>query len=133
MFDESLLLGNTTIDEQHRELFSQLDKISYICLIGCHKVQLKEMLQFLDDYTQKHFSYEEAIMEQINYPNLETQKVQHSIFRQKIKDLQEINIKELGHEKLSLKIKWELLNWYTHHIKRLDKEMVNFIKAQQHY
>ena len=133
MFDESLLLGNTTIDEQHRELFSQLDKISYACLDGCDEVQLKKMLQFLDDYTQRHFSHEETVMKQMNYPNIKTQQLQHSVFRQKIQKMLEINIKELGPDELSLMIKRELLNWYTHHIKRLDKEMVNFIKGQQHY
>ncbi len=74
MFDESLQLGNSAIDEQHRELFSQFEKISCECLDGCDEVQITKMLQFLDDYTQKHFSYEETIMKQMDYPNIKTQQ-----------------------------------------------------------
>lgn len=133
MWDNALLLGNPEIDKQHRELFDHFEKLSYACIEGCEEDQLKELLKFLDEYTQKHFSYEEAIMLQNKYPKLKTQQVQHEIFRKKIKELLEMDVKAIGLEQLSQKLNWELLSWYKHHIMQLDKEMVNYIKAQQHY
>jgi len=133
MWDNALVLGNVEIDKQHRELFDHFEKLSYACIGGCEAEHLKELLQFLDEYTQKHFSYEEAIMLQNNYPKLKTQQVQHAIFRQKITELLQMDMNDIGLDQLSQKINWELLTWYKHHITQLDKDMVNFIKAQQHY
>ena len=132
-WDESLLLGNADIDEHHRQIFVHFEKLSLACIEGQSEDVLKELLKYLDDYTSQHFLYEEAVMAQHNYPRLQEQKAQHTHFRQIVKELQEMDIKDTGVQQLSLAIYRRLTLWFTQHIKQLDQDMVNFILAQQHY
>lgn len=133
MWDDSLLILNAEIDAQHKELVNHLEKLTQESLFGCSEEQLNESFKFVEEYTQKHFSYEEALMEQNNYPKLMTQQAQHDVFKQKIKELQDSRKRGCSSEQLADSIKWELLNWFKHHIKNIDKEMVNYINAQQPY
>ncbi len=48
------------------------------------------MLDYLLDYTEFHFSAEEKLQEEIEYPGLEKHREKHNEFRQAVKELQEM-------------------------------------------
>jgi hemerythrin-like metal-binding protein len=79
-WDDRYLVGIELIDEQHRELVSQVNNL---CL-GCKKGDTAAK-QFFDlnihplmRYLRYHFSSEEKMLERIRYPDLAAHGKQHS-------------------------------------------------------
>ena len=131
-WDDSLLLGNADIDEQHRQLFDHFEKFSLACQEGQGGEVLKELLKYIDEYSSQHFSYEEAFMAQHEYPKLPEQQLRHAQFRETVNELWEMDTKNVDAHQLSLVVYRKLILWFIQHIKNLDHEMVNYILAQQH-
>ena len=55
-FDDSLITGNDMIDTQHRELIERIASFVGSCERGDSKVQAFKMLDYMDEYTNFHFS-----------------------------------------------------------------------------
>jgi len=132
-WDDSLILGNSEIDESHRQIFSHFEKLSLACLDGQGEEVLKGLLKYLDDYTNEHFSCEEALMLQHNYPKLTEQQSQHAQFRLAVSKFKDMDMKNMDAQQLSVLIYRQLFTWFSQHIKKFDQEMVNYIVAHQHY
>ena len=125
-WDNSLELGVQEIDDQHREIFMQFEKLSNACQGGQGEGVLEEVLTFLDNYVTHHFSSEEALMEQYHYPKLPEQQEQHAIFRQAIEELHgRSRGGEQGHE-LAMAIDRQLIRWLIQHIRSFDREMAEY-------
>ena len=54
-FDESLITGNATIDEQHKALIQKISDLVTTCENGDGKVKAIKMLDYLEEYTNFHF------------------------------------------------------------------------------
>jgi len=132
-WDDSLLVGNAEIDDDHRQIFEHFEKLSLACQEGSGEEVLKDLLKFLDEYVTQHFSYEEAFMADNNYPKLAEQQALHAYFLQSVTELQGMDMKDTDPHKLSIIIYRKLILWFTQHIKKSDQELVNYIRAQQHY
>ena len=129
-WDDTLQLGNAEIDEYHRQIFDHFERLSLACQEGKGEKVLTDLLKYLEEYTTKHFSYEESFMAQHNYPKLAEQKEQHSKFCQALKEFQEADLQIDAH-KLSLLLYRKLILWFIQHIQQSDREMVDYIVAQQ--
>lgn len=129
-WDSSLELGVPEIDNQHREIFSCFEKLSMACQSGQGATVLDDVFSFLDDYSARHFSSEEALMQQHSYPGLAEQQEQHAHFRQEIEGLRNLP-REAGNEhELALAIDRQLVRWLIRHIRNQDREMVEFISSR---
>jgi len=126
-WDESLALGNTEIDEQHREIFSRFDSLSLACREGHGEESLKSVFMFLDEYVVRHFAAEEALMERSNYPGLLEQREQHVAFRRTLADMHARNLDDAARHKLSLDVDRMLIQWFVNHIRNLDAKLVAFV------
>lgn len=73
-WNESLSVGVDQIDEQHKELFKRVDQLFEAGKNQKAKEYIGELLDFLDDYTKKHFQEEEQYMQRIQYPEYNMQK-----------------------------------------------------------
>lgn len=133
IWNDSLLVGNTAIDDNHREIFEHFEKLSMAFQDGSGEELLRDMLKFLDTYVAEHFSHEETFMAQNEYPKLAEQQTQHAYFLQAVKDLQEMDMKGIGAHELSITVYRKLIQWFIHHIRKSDQELVNYVKAKQHY
>ena len=89
-FDETLVTGNEMIDGQHKELIERINQLLESCEDGQGKVKAIKMLDYLLDYTEFHFSAEEKLQEEIQYPGIEEHKVKHAEFKNAVKELQEM-------------------------------------------
>ena len=90
-FDETLFTGNTTIDEQHKELIDRINKLMILC--ENEKPAKKEaikMLEYLADYTEYHFAEEEKLQEEIEYPGRKEHKKKHDELRRTVEVLHEM-------------------------------------------
>ena len=60
-FDKSLETGNELIDTQHKELISRVNKLTVECSVGKEKPVAVQTLDFLMDYTEKHFPIRDCL------------------------------------------------------------------------
>ena len=68
---------NFMIDEQHKKLFELANMADNMIGKQTNPLEIKQVLVALFDYMKTHFRDEEAYMESIQYPGLETHKEHH--------------------------------------------------------
>lgn len=117
------------IDEQHKELFAQADKLFEAGKNHQAKEHIGELLNFLDGYTRKHFSEEEQYMLRIHYPEYEQQKKAHAIFIGKLEKLKQDYAQTGGNILVILNANQLILDWLTVHISKMDKKIGEFAKS----
>lgn len=119
-FTDDCLIGIPQIDEEHRYLFSLVEKGMSLLqdeYLADRYEKVKGLLEELDNYAEQHFAHEEAYMEQIRDPELFRQRVQHRLFRDKIRDWLFMDINdENGQKQLLEELMPFLTRWLYHHI-----------------
>ena len=65
IFTDDCIIGNETIDNEHRGLFASLNEANKAALEGKANTAevAKELLESLAEYANTHFTHEEAYME----------------------------------------------------------------------
>jgi len=123
-------LNNSTIDEQHKELFSKMNQLLYYIANDQEDGEL-EILELLEAYTVTHFTTEETLMKQVDYPHYAAHKAQHTTFIEMFKKFkklkQEYEPNKEGHLYLALHIQQKLVNWLVHHVGQSDKKLERFL------
>jgi len=86
---------------------------------------VKTTLLDLKIYSEKHFSEEEAILEERAYPNLEDHKFEHRFFVRRISSF----CKELldDNQELSQKMLEFLADWLAHHTLVEDQDYKKYL------
>jgi hemerythrin len=77
------------------------------------------------DYTLSHFTFEESMQEDANYPYIKAHKKVHSLFTKRIAEYQERF--KLG-EDISEELNNLLVTWLLNHIKHDDADYVESFK-----
>ena len=128
-FDETLFTGNTTIDEQHKELIDRINKLMILC--ENEKPAKKEaikMLEYLADYTEYHFAEEEKLQEEIEYPGREEHKKKHDELRRTVEVLHEMLEEQEGPTDAFVEaVNKNVINWLYGHIKGFDCSVATYI------
>ncbi len=126
-FSDNLITGNEMIDSQHKELISKINDVLKSCEKSNDKMVAVKTLDFLDDYTDYHFSAEEQLQEDIQYPEIETHKEQHRIFRETINDLKEMLQEEEGPSAQFVeKVQEKVVEWLYVHIQGFDRSVAEY-------
>lgn len=118
IFTDDCLIGNETIDNEHRNLFAALNAANKAAAEGqADTAELaKGFLESLAEYANTHFIHEEAYMESINDPELPIQRMEHKAFIRLINDQMEDGITdENAKEKLEELLQFTA-EWLYHHI-----------------
>jgi len=126
----NLSVGVTSIDEQHKMLFEKADMLFEAGRNHRAKEYIGELLDFLNDYTKKHFTDEENYMRSIHYPGYAEQKNAHDHFISQLKKLKSEYESSGGNILVILNANQMLLDWLTKHISRMDKKIGEFAKAR---
>lgn len=126
-WDDSLSVGITLIDAQHKMLIQKLNDMA--CSIEEHQgaSNIMKTLNFMIEYTEFHFSTEEKNMAKFNYPGLDAHKKAHGEFTTVLNDLLQDFDEEGGSEALAKSIDTFLLNWLMGHIKGTDVEFGKYL------
>jgi hemerythrin-like metal-binding protein len=120
-------VNHSSIDEQHKELFSKINKLLNNIGNDDEEGEL-EILDFLEAYIVTHFSEEETIMKQVDYPHYAAHKVQHTTFIETFKKFKrKYEQNKEGHLYLALRIQQKLINWLVHHVGQSDKKLECFL------
>jgi hemerythrin len=127
-WEENLRLGVPVIDQQHEDIFSHFDKLSEALQGGKGSAEVIELLQYLNNFASTHFSDEENLMAQYNYDGLDEQLQQHTLFKENIAKFSELLAATEPTQEIALKIDATLIRYFINHVRRLDGQMVEFIK-----
>ena len=127
-FTEKYHTGIDLVDNEHRRLFEIIhdtNDLIHAELLHDKYDEIMRLLAELKDYTEIHFHDEEALMERIQYPELDAQKRAHTAFVERLVeiDLTELddmddNQQEYLHELIEF-----LGGWLINHILKMDTQI----------
>lgn len=127
-FDESLITGNKTIDEQHKELIAKINKLIVCCEENGGKLEAIKMLGYLEDYTEFHFKAEEELQEKVGYPGIAEHKKKHEEFKKAVEELNEMLMEVEGPTEAFVQaVQKNVVEWLYNHIKGFDCSVATYI------
>ena len=129
-WNPSLSVGVDLIDNQHKELFKRIDDFYDSMKNGRGKEEVLKMLQFMLDYTVKHFTAEEGIQRNVAYPRYPDHKKIHDAFIKDIRDMKTDMEKNGVTVASSSLVGMTLSNWLISHINVEDKKLAAYIRER---
>ncbi len=122
-------VGVELIDEQHQGIFERADYLLEAVQGNGDQDKVKDTLDFMAEYIDKHFRDEEEIQREYNYPDYERHLKIHHGFEAKIDEFRtkykQGNLDDAGLMKLN-KI---VTSWLIEHIKKEDQRVAAHIKV----
>ena len=115
------------IDNQHKELFKQIEFLALAFDTGKGKEEIIHTLKFLQDYIIVHFREEEDLQVKHNYPYYPAHKKLHQDFINDFNKFKEQVINHGTSSFLAYEIKKKLNDWLRNHINLVDKRMVEHL------
>ncbi len=126
IWDAKLSTGNERIDSQHKMLIEKLNEFEKIISdnsSGDIRLAAGEVLDFLQFYATWHFSQEEQLMDEVNCPVAEINKIAHARFLDMFgKFYTQWQIASMDNE-LARSTYHQLSDWVTNHIMTVDVEL----------
>lgn len=118
--------GIPSIDEQHRKLVEIINDLAEATFEGKGRQELADILTRLVDYTEAHFTHEEALMEKHEYPQLDEHRRKHWDLTKKVMEFREKhNRGEVG---VATALLTFMSEWLTDHVKAEDQKYVPRLK-----
>ena len=132
-FSDNLITGNELIDSQHKELIDRINKLLDSCEENNASSVAVKTLDFLSDYTDFHFSAEEDLQKDVNYPGYTQHKAQHDSFKKTIEELHEMLQEEEGPSPAFVeKVEENVIKWFYTHIEGFDRSVAEYIYMREH-
>ena len=116
------------LDDQHKNLFSIMQKLYEAMKARKSKEILAEILEGMVDYSISHFSKEEYFFEHHNYPDKVAHKKEHLQFIEKCAVYKQDIIDEK--KLLSMDMIVFLNRWWTSHIQKSDQSYSAFLNSK---
>jgi hemerythrin-like metal-binding protein len=126
-WSDTYSLEHPQIDREHQALFAMAEKLHQAMLDGSGAAVLRDLLARLINYTQVHFSHEEALMRQHAYPGIDAHVAEHRKLAEQVVELQRKHA--AGKLTLTMETMQFLRDWLDHHIKRSDHLVAQHIRA----
>lgn len=127
IWSSKLETGNIRIDTQHKTLLSAFNNLVKASQSGLGRKELLPTIDFLVEYTQQHFSEEEALQLEYHYPKYEYHRIQHQQFTQTILEICEQLKQEGTSLKLLSRVNQEMGDWLIQHILTEDQDLADYI------
>jgi hemerythrin len=128
-WDSSLSVGVKLIDDQHQELFRQVNGLLDALMKNQAKEELGKLLGFLGKYTVDHFGAEEKLMAQYKYPDAPAHKKQHADFVAAFLKLKAEFDARGATPTVSITLNKFVCQWLRDHIGGSDTALGKFLKA----
>jgi hemerythrin len=129
---EEYSVNVSEIDEQHKKLFEIGGRIYDLVQADDefdHYDEILTILEELKNYTIFHFDFEENLMKQYGYEEVDTHKFEHVFL---IKKLQKLNNEDIDTKQKKVKI--ELItfiaDWIAGHILKTDMKYKEFFNSK---
>ena len=133
VFTDAYKTGITLIDDEHRCLFEIIKETNDLIheeFLHDKYDEIVRLITKLRDYTEFHFSDEEALMTRIQYPGLDAQKRAHSAFIERLVeiDLNDLDEMDDHQQEYLLDLIQFLLDWLTNHILACDQKIGEYMR-----
>ena len=135
IWNEQYASGSPVIDQQHRQLFHHLNQLEGL-LVQTNPtykdvVTIIELLDFLEQYIDTHFSYEEQCMESYRCPAHEKNRKAHQEFKETFNRFKILAKKEGFRLQMLLDLNQTINTWIQDHILSVDTELNHCISHQE--
>jgi hemerythrin len=128
-WDPKLSVGVRSIDDQHQELFRQVNGLLDAMGEGKGKQAAGDVLRFLADYVTQHFAMEQKLMAQHRYSGLAAHKAEHDDFVKTFRALQ-AEFEEKGPTmSFTVNVNRLVCAWLRQHIGTTDAALGRFLSA----
>ena len=97
-------------------------------LCGEDEIDVREVLEKLQEYVDVHFRDEEALLAEIGYPDLDKQKAEHGTFATWLDEQLETYRNGGGSDTIRERIQNYLRVWWINHILFTDKSYTSYLK-----
>lgn len=126
---ESYKLGIPAIDLQHKKLVRLVNELNYASSYKRGRGLLKKSFQDLIDYIDTHFSFEEQLLQDNEFPDFYEHKKRHDQFAERIAEYRARH--DSGDETVLPELMLFLKNWLSRHMQGSDREYIPFIKNNE--
>jgi hemerythrin len=117
-------LGIPIIDEQHRGIVSTINSLHHFIITGHGQEMIDPIMVTLQQFTNIHFSVEEALMSEARYPDFDEHIKLHRTLIAKTKEV----FDEARKNKDPYMVLNFLKEWWLVHINKQDRKYVPFLK-----
>ena len=118
-------VGIDSIDQQHKKLLSLINQLQTAVDYSTGEQFEREALDELVDYTKTHFTYEEGLMRDNDYPDFEPHKAQHEKMFEKVREV--LAEYEQDQDTAMANAAEYLKDWLINHINGTDKEYSSYL------
>lgn len=128
-WEDSYATGISIIDKQHMQLVDTLNVLVDAIDSESRHGQIYDIILQLKDYAKYHFSTEEKLMQEYNYPAYDEHRMEHVTF------VDQITLFDLDTILATDGLVWEVLHflrqWLTTHILVVDKQFAASVLTMQ--
>lgn len=129
-WDDSFSVGISLIDEQHKMLIERTNAIAVAVEMKRGLEKIMQTLNFMIEYTEFHFSEEEKVMKDNDYPKFTEHHKLHEDFKDRLNLMVQDFEEEGATAGLSEEITSYLNNWLVNHIKGIDTELGQILREK---
>lgn len=123
-WDSTLDTGIDVIDAQHRRIVEYINDLE-IAKMTLDKKKVNDIIEQLIDYTQSHFGFEEAMLEEAGYKFLKPHKKVHELFIRRVTDF---TLRAARGEEIADELHSMLSKWLLNHIASEDRDYAATVK-----
>lgn len=118
-------VGIDSIDRQHKKLIALINSLQTAVDYSAGADYEQEALDALVDYTKTHFSYEEGLMEQNEYPDFTTHRAEHELM---IARVEQVLVEYQKNPDTAMQNAIDFLrDWLINHINGTDKQYSKYL------
>jgi len=127
-WSDSYTVGIDSIDNDHKKLLGMINQLQTAAHYQTDDGMIENILNDLIDYTKYHFTREEGLMQQCEYPDLEEHKKQHAAMITKV--TQFIDDYRNNGTRTPDDVAQYLKTWLINHINGTDQEYTPYLKGK---
>jgi hemerythrin len=128
LWKDEYAIGVYEIDEQHKRLFTLVERLQRACDEGADREVIDMALRELIEYTKTHFGFEERMMLAHGYEDRDEHRKYHAKFVAGVLDAK--RDWEAGDSEVLLRLTVFLTNWLRDHILVEDMAYVPTLAGQ---
>ena len=125
-WNPTLETGIDVIDQQHKRIVDYINALR-IAQVKGDRGAVAKTIDDVIDYTQSHFGFEEALMEDAGYPLLNAHKRVHELFIRRVAVLHQ---RFKSGEDIAQDLHNVLARWLITHIQTEDRHYVGAVKEK---
>lgn len=130
-WEPSLEIGIADVDEQHRELFRQVNDLLDAMRSRRGAEEVQRLLAFLERYIVEHFAAEERLMREAGYPGLGPHRVEHREFVRDFHSLRDDFEAAGPSPAVVVRLNVWLCGWLRRHASDTDQAMGRFLAERR--